>query len=57
MLFPQKVGENRYRARYGRYFEEFNIGDIYEHRPGRTITDADNIQARRLPTWAGKTLR
>ncbi len=44
MLSPQKVGENRYRARYGRYFEEFNMGDIYEHRPGRTITDADNIQ-------------
>lgn len=38
-----KVGENRYRASYGRYLEEFAVGDIYEHRPGRTITDADNI--------------
>lgn len=39
-----KVGENRYRASYGRYLEDFTVGDIYEHRPGRTITDADNIQ-------------
>jgi acyl dehydratase len=39
-----KVGENRYRASYGRYYEDFAVGDIYEHRPGRTITDADNIQ-------------
>lgn len=44
MLTPTLKSENRYRARYGRYFEEFNVGDIYEHRPGRTLTDADNIQ-------------
>lgn len=31
-------------ASYGRYLEDFEIGDVYEHRPGRTITDADNIQ-------------
>jgi len=37
------VGANRYRESYGRNFEDFEIGDIYEHRPGRTITDADNI--------------
>ncbi len=29
---------------YGRYFEEFELGAVYEHRPGRTITEADNIQ-------------
>jgi acyl dehydratase len=39
----KKVGENRYRESHGRYFEDFSVGDIYEHRPGRTITDADNI--------------
>jgi acyl dehydratase len=27
----------------GRYLEDFVTGDVYEHRPGRTITDADNI--------------
>ena len=37
------VGERRYRESYGRYFEEFTVGDVYEHRPGRTITEADNI--------------
>lgn len=31
-------------ASYGRYLEDFQVGDVYEHRPGRTITDADNIQ-------------
>lgn len=38
-----EVGENRYREDYGRYYEDFEIGDIYEHRPGRTITQTDNI--------------
>ncbi|MFI4985874.1 MAG: MaoC family dehydratase [Alphaproteobacteria bacterium] len=30
-------------ASYGRYLEDFRPGDVYEHRPGRTITEADNI--------------
>lgn len=34
----------RYRATIGRYFEEFVVGDLYEHFPGRTITESDNIQ-------------
>lgn len=38
-----QVGEKRYRADYGRYLEDFEVGAIYEHRPGRTITEADNI--------------
>ena len=38
----KKVGENRYRESYGRYLEDFTIGDTYEHRPGRTITTYDN---------------
>ncbi len=33
---------NRYRESFGRYFEEFGVGDVYEHRPGRTISEADN---------------
>ena len=28
----------------GRYYEDFNIGDIYRSRLGRTITETDNIQ-------------
>ena len=40
----KQINETRYRQTIGRYFEEFKIGDVYEHRPGRTITDADNIQ-------------
>lgn len=40
--YMKKVGENRYREAFGRFFEEFNVGDIYEHRPGRTITETDN---------------
>ena len=30
----RKVGEKRYRETYGRCFEEFTVGDVYEHRPG-----------------------
>jgi len=44
VAFAKKIGENRYRESYGRYLEDFNVGDIYEHRPGRTITESDNIQ-------------
>ena len=32
----------RSRESFGRYFDEFIVGDIYEHRPGRTISQADN---------------
>ena len=36
------IGPNRYRESFGRYYEDFTVGDIYEHRPGRTITETDN---------------
>ena len=39
----KEVAEQRYRESYGRYFEEFVVGDVYEHRPGRTLTEYDNI--------------
>ena len=39
-----EVAPGRFRETFGRYFEDFVVGHIYEHRPGRTITDADNVQ-------------
>jgi itaconyl-CoA hydratase len=27
----------------GRYYEDFEVGDVYRHRLGRTITETDNI--------------
>ncbi|GAA4641413.1 MaoC family dehydratase [Gordonia humi] len=27
----------------GLWFEEFEIGTVYEHSPGRTVTEADNV--------------
>ena len=30
-------------TRLGRYLEECVVGDVHEHFPGRTITEADNI--------------
>lgn len=36
-------GKRRIPTPTGRYYEDFVIGDIYEHRPGRTITESDNI--------------
>ena len=38
----KEVGPNTYRESFGRYYEDFVIGDKYEHRPGRTITESDN---------------
>lgn len=37
-----EVSPGRFRESFGRYYEQFNIGDVYEHRPGRTISEADN---------------
>ncbi|HKT84151.1 MAG TPA: MaoC family dehydratase [Solirubrobacterales bacterium] len=28
----------------GRYFEDFEVGDLYRCRYGRTVTEADNVQ-------------
>ena len=38
----KQVGPQRYRETFGRYFEDFQIGDVYEHRPGKTVTEYDN---------------
>jgi acyl dehydratase len=38
----KQVGENRYRETFGRHYEDFKVGDIYEHRPGRTVTETEN---------------
>jgi acyl dehydratase len=38
----EPVGGRRYRETIGRYYEDFTVGDVYEHRPGRTISEADN---------------
>lgn len=27
----------------GRFYEDFDVGAVYRHRPGRTITETDNI--------------
>jgi itaconyl-CoA hydratase len=38
----KQVGERRYRETSGLYYEDFQPGDVFEHRPGRTILDVDN---------------
>ena len=38
----KKIDNNRYRESFGRHYEDFVVGDIYEHRPNRTITKTDN---------------
>lgn len=39
----KRVGENRYREVSGLYWEDFVPGEIFEHRPGRTVLDVDNV--------------
>ena len=38
----RETGPARYRESFGRHYEDFVVGDVYEHRPGRTISEADN---------------
>ena len=51
-----KIGERRYRESLGRYLEDFEVGDVYEHRPGRTITEADSTWFT-LPTMNQHPIR
>jgi itaconyl-CoA hydratase len=37
------IGERRYRETNGLYWEDFEPGDVFEHRPGRTVLDVDNV--------------
>lgn len=30
------------RENFGRFFEDYKMGDIYRHWPGKTITESDN---------------
>ena len=38
----KNVGDKRYRETSGLYYEDFVPGDVFEHRPGRTVLDVDN---------------
>jgi acyl dehydratase len=42
VAIAKEVGPKRFRASGGRYYEDFQVGDVYEHRPGRTISETDN---------------
>jgi len=38
----KQIDDHTFRETYGRYYEDFEVGHIYQHRPGRTISEADN---------------
>lgn len=38
-----ELSPRRYREDHGLGFDDFEVGDVYEHRPGRTVTEADNM--------------
>lgn len=42
MKTVKELEGRRLRESFGRYFEDFHIGEIYEHRPGKTVTEYDN---------------
>src|SRR6202045_1265378 len=44
----REIAPKRYRETSGLYYEDFVVGDEFEHRPGRTITDVDNIWMKLL---------
>lgn len=39
----ERVSSHRFKERVGRYYEEFTVGELIEHRPGRTVTEMDNV--------------
>ena len=38
----QAAAQPREQPVVGRYFEDFAVGDVYQHWPGRTISETDN---------------
>jgi itaconyl-CoA hydratase len=39
----KETAPGRFRQDTGRTYDDFVVGHVYEHRPGRTITEADNV--------------
>lgn len=39
----EKTHEKHFCETIGLFYEEFEIGSVWEHRPGRTVTETDNI--------------
>ena len=39
----RQVGENRFREVVGFCYEDLQVGVVIEHRPGRTVTEMDNV--------------
>ena len=35
-------------TRYGRFFDEFEIGDFYNHWPGKTITESESCKTNSI---------
>jgi len=42
MRSSKEIASGRFRADLGRSYDDFEVGHVYEHPPGRTITEADN---------------
>lgn len=38
----EELAPGVFSAASGRYFEEFTVGDVYRHQPGRTVSQNDN---------------
>jgi itaconyl-CoA hydratase len=38
-----RVAENRFRERFGLDFEDFKVGQRFQHRPGVTVSQQDNV--------------
>jgi itaconyl-CoA hydratase len=38
----KEIAPQRYRESFGRFYEDFVLGDVYEHRPNRTLSETDN---------------
>ena len=43
VTFERGRGERRPVQQRGLFFEEFDLDALYQHRPGRTVTEADNV--------------
>ena len=43
MQSHDQIGPQRYRESFGRYYDDFNVGDVYEHQEtsSRTVNSGE----------------
>ena len=51
----RELSPKRYRETSGLYYEDFEVGDVFEHRPGRTVESIGESLFSPINSTSGNT--